>query len=53
MKQAEDNLGGFGMRAQFPGGQHLGIVLVRGFLDVGVLDLVGRADVGVFVVGGM
>ena len=33
------------------GGRHLGIVLVGGFLDVGVLDLVGRADVGVFVVG--
>ena len=25
--------------------------MVGGFLDVGVLDLVGRADVGVFVVG--
>ena len=38
----EDNLGGFGIRAQFSsGGQHLGIVLVGGFLDVGVLDLVG------------
>jgi hypothetical protein len=33
------------------GGQHLGIVLVCGFLDVGVLDLVGRADVGVLIVG--
>ncbi len=33
------------------GGRHLGIVVVGGFLNVGVLDLVGRADVGVFVVG--
>ena len=33
------------------GGRHLGIVLVGGFLDVDVLNLVGRADVSVFVVG--
>ncbi len=25
--------------------------MVGGFFDVGVLDLVGRADIGVFVVG--
>ncbi len=32
-------------------GHHLGIVWFMAFLDVSVLDLVGRADVGVFVVG--
>ena len=45
MRQAEDDLGGFGVGAQFPGWRMTSWdSLVRGFLNVSVLDLVGRGE---------